>query len=676
MSVTSWYGNKNAAVKIAADLTGFVYYVDGKVALCEAAFSDYQNNHYCYDKNGSLLLAIDALGIGYAQASVRKDADLPQFSITFTVNGGLITNNNKVTDEWSWAHPAAKGHPVDTVRTRLNEHWVFVYKNRNSMFLEFECEGIKYTSDISIKQRRKEPSYLATAKRDATGRLLLPSKAKTLKQRTEDFNKKMLVKQNLVHPKSENLSDMVSGIVLGLENKFGDVNTRMMTSPSPGKTWKGDALTNTISELPKIALSGMETGKVTGLGTSIYSSLDAAATRSGQPLPGHLVNATTGGWKNDTEVRSSLLAINPVLKRTNVLKCNSGRYSSMLVVDPAKVTAHNPTGMVATEGLPLELITWNVLKGELEEQSKLSGSSQLLTVGIIGRVGEVRYSACLRMAALTNLKLAQEKEASETQRFRMVRIEVGENSDVLKELSVKYLPTFVMWSQGRMMYKGQAGGAKVAAGPVYRPKVMLIENHPRFQLAIEKHLKKLNCDSFLCITASAALDALQNLMLGNSKDAFDLVLVSGDMLESSSAELSVLRGKLAGAMEQKRTVVAAMVTTVGEQGLQNLKSYEWDGNYCSADVAKLPGAGRLIQHLSQKPVKAVAIAALLEQCSYKGDDIYVQLGVTPEAFLTKMVAVREQALKGAPSKEKDAFGKLHLSVQDVKYAGTNLVNRH
>lgn len=672
MSVTSWYGNKNCAVKIAADLTGFVYYVDGKVALCEAAFSDYQNNHYCYDKNGSLLLAIDALGIGYAQSSVRKDADLPQFSITFTANGGLITNNSKVTDEWSWSHPTAKGQPVHTLRTRLNEHWIFVYENRNNMFLEFECEGIKYTADISIKQRRKEPSYLASAKRDASGKLVLPSTAKTLKQRTEDFNKQMLVKQNLVHPKSENLGEMVSGIVRGLENKFGDVSTRMMTSPSPGKTWKGDALTNTIRELPKIALSGMETGKVTGLGDSIYSSLDAATTRLGQPLPEHLVNAT-GVWKNDTEVRASLLAINPVLKRTNVLKCNSGRYSSMLVVDPAKVTAQNPTGMVVTEGLPLELVSWNTLKGELQEQSKLSGSSQLLTVGIIGRVGEVRYSACLRMAALTNSRLSQETEAGEPQRFRMVRIEVGENSDVLKELSVKYLPTFVMWSQGRMMYMGQAGGAKVASGPVYRPKVMLIENHPKFQLATEKHLKKLNCDSFLCISASAALDALQNLLLGNSKDAFDLVLVSADMLECSSAELSVLKGKLAGCMEQKRTVVAAMVSTVGEQGLQNLKSYEWDGNYCSADVAKLPGAGRLIQHLCQKPVKAVAISALLEQRSYKGDDIYVQLGVTPEAFLAKMTAVREQALKGAPSKDKDAFRNLHLSVQDVQYAGASLV---
>jgi len=327
--------------------------------------------------------------------------------------------------------------------------------------------------------------------------------------------------------------------------------------------------------------------------------------------------------------------------------------------------------MVTTEGLPLQLVGWASLKAELEEQAKLSSSSQLLTVGIIGRIGEVRYSACLRMAALTNQKLADGIGQGDSQRFRMVRIEVGENSDVLKDLSVKYLPTFVMWSAGRVVYRGQAGGMKVPSGPLYRPKVLLIENKPKFQLAIEKCLKKLNCDSFLCMTASAALDALQHLTLGDNKGAFDLVLVSADLMETTSAELSVLRGKLAGAIEQRRTVMAAMVSTVGEQGQHNLKSYAWDANYCSSDVGRLPGARGLMQLLCQKPVKVAAITALLEQCDYKGEDIYVQLGVTPDAFLTKIVAVREQAVRGGPGKGRD--DTLHLSIQDVQYRGCSLV---
>ena len=665
MAVSSRYGNQQEAVKIAKDLTGFVYYPDSRVALCETASSDYQNNHFCYDKNGQLLAAVDSLGIGFVQTSNRKDADIPPFFITFTASGGLITTDNKISSEWAWAH--VKGQPTTTIRKRLNEHIIFVYENRATMFLEFECDGIKYTADLGVKQRRKDPSYLTTAKRSAMGHLVLPNKAKSLKERTEDFNKSMLVKHNLVHPKSENLSGMVSGIVSKLENTFGGVNERMMTSPSPGKTWKGDAFNTTITELPKISLSGAETGKVTGLGSSIYSSLDATATKAAQAIPGHLVYKG-GGWKTDTDVRASLQEINPVLKRTNVLKCNSGRYSDMLVVEQSRVTHKNPTGMVVPEGVALDLLRWKDLKVSLEEQSSASIGGGLLTVALIGRVGEPRYAACMRMAELANLRLQADDEKGGTPKFRLLRIEVGENSDVLHELKIKYLPTFVMWSGGKVVYQGQAGGMKVSSGPVYRPKVLLIESQPKLQLSIEKHLKKANCDSYLCLTSSHALEALQRIMSAN--DAFDVVLVSADVLESQASELSILRGKLTAAIESKRTVVAAMVSTVGEHGRHNLRAFSWDENTCSKDVADLNGAARLCTALIQKPVKGTAISSLLNMCSYRGDDLYVQLGVTPEAFVTKMNNVREEAAKGTNAA---GLGKLHLSIQDVRYAGTQLV---
>ncbi len=669
MAAASWYANKQEAVKIAKDLTGFIYYPSGKVALCEAPFSAYQNNHFLYDKNGQLLFAIDANGIGYVQTSTRKDADIPEFSMTFTVGGGLVTEARKITQEWSWAHP--KGQPTSSIRRRLNEHCVFVYESRDSMSLEFDCDGIKYTADLGVKQRRKEPSYLTDAKRGPTGRLVLPSKAKTLKQRTDDFNKQMLAKHNLVHPKSENLSDMVSGIVCKLEQTFDGVNERMHTSPSPGKTWRGDALGTTISELPKISLSGAETGKVTGLGASIYSAMDAAATRASQITPAHLVNKT-GGWKTDTDVRASLEEINPVLRRTNVLKCNSGRYSNMLVVEPSRVTAHNPTGMVVTEGLALPLVRWADLQASWADQR--AQNAHVLTVALVGRVGEPRYAECLRLAEQANLRLQANAEAGGVPKFRLIRIEVGENSAILADLSIRYLPTFVMWSAGRVVYQGQAGGKKVSAGPTYRPKVLLIESAPKFQLATEKHLKKADCDSFLCVSASAALERLQRVMSAN--DAFDLVLVSDDLLETQASELSILRGKLTAVIESRRTVVAAMVSVTGDIGAHNLKAFTWDANACSADVSQLNGAGRLCTALLQKPVKGSAIAALLSQCTYRGQDDYVQFGVTPDALLAKIGEVREAAAKlgaGAGAGAGDAGRPLHLSVQDVKYKGSSLL---
>jgi hypothetical protein len=250
---------------------------------------------------------------------------------------------------------------------------------------------------------------------------------------------------------------------------------------------------------------------------------------------------------------------------------------------------------------------------------------------------------------------------------------VGENSAVLADLSIRYLPTFVMWSGGRVVYQGQAGGKKVSLGPAYRPKVLLIESSPKFQLATEKHLKKADCDSFLCVSSSAALDRLQRVMSAN--DAFDLVLVSDDLLESQASELSILRGKLTAAVESRRTVVAAMVSVTGDNGAHNLKAFAWDANSCSADVAKLSGAGRLCTALLQKPVKGAAIAALLGQCSYHGEDDYVQFGVTPDALLAKINEVREAAAKGAGAGTGAGAGAgaLHLSLQDVKYKGAGLL---
>jgi hypothetical protein len=664
------HSNGKPAVKILADQTGFCYYADGTIALCAAISSDYQNNHYAYDRNGQLLLAIDALGVGYVQSSKRPAADVHMFNCTFNTSGAVISIDDIITKEWKWAN--IKGHPASEIKERLNENIVFQYEDREHMYLHFECDGAKFTADLSVKQRRKEPSYLATATRDSFGRLVVSKKSKTLKQRTEDFNKSMAFKNNLVHPKSENLSDMVSGIVSGLERQFNGIDQNMMTNPSPGKTWKSDALDTTITELPKICPAGTETGKFNGLGKNIYSETDAATTKMSQTLPKHLLTAT-GTWKNDTDVRASLQTINPVLKRTNVLKCNSGRYSDMLVVDPTKITFQNPTGMVVTEGLPVPLVRWAQFKAEMEEGGRVSNPSQLLTVAIIGRLGEARYSLCMRMVEQANLLLSKEDDSG-SPKFRLVQIEVGENSRIIQDLNLRYLPTFAMWNGGRLAYLGQAGGQKVGLGPSFRPKVLLIENAYKFQLATEKLLKKASCDSFLCLTASAAIDAVQKVMTASGTDnCFDLVLVAQDIIETQASELSILRGKIAGDVESGKTVVAAMYDVLGgERGMQNLKGFSWDRKGLSEDVGNIPGGTRLFNRVAQKPMKAVAIETLLGMRSYMRDDLYVQLGVTPESLLGTMNTVRENVIRG-DRKDPSVFKDLHLSIQDAKFKGSRIV---
>ena len=415
--------------------------------------------------------------------------------------------NNRVCKEWQWAY--AKGHPreEEAIIIHANENLKFTYKSRSEMSCDFENEGIKYTVNCGVKQKRKEPDYLSTARRSVAGKVIPKSldTVKSLKQRTEDFNKEMLAKHNLVHPKSSNLSDMVSPIVAKLECTFDDMDKRMMTSPSPGSTWKGEAFDITVKELPKIPLAGTETGTYTGFGEQIYTSdspQEMMKTRM-KNQPEYLVTAK-GKWKSDTDVHESLIHMNPVLKRSGILKCNSGRYSRLAVIDPKNITAANPTGMVVPVGDPLDTIAWRDLKAQ-----NAHGGGAELTVCVVGRVGQPQYMAMLRMADHVNMLM---KDIPELAGVRLVRVDAGEDTSIIRELNLRYLPTFVAFRKSACVYSGQFGGQKLQAfQESARPQVLIIEASPKHQMAMEKTLRKLNCDTFLCLSAGQAVDRLRQV---------------------------------------------------------------------------------------------------------------------------------------------------------------------
>lgn len=87
-----------------------------------------------------------------------------------------------------------------------------------------------------------------------------------------------------LHPKSENLSEMVKDIVAQLEANFGDVSERMTTSPGIGSLWKSEALAKTLDEIPRIPICNQETGITPGFGKHLYvpsESIDLSKTVSG-----------------------------------------------------------------------------------------------------------------------------------------------------------------------------------------------------------------------------------------------------------------------------------------------------------------------------------------------------------------------------------------------------------
>lgn len=154
-----------------------------------------------------------------------------------------------------------------------------------------------------------------------TGRKTRQREHITLLQRTELFNEQMRAQRVKLHPKSKDLSEKVRDIVKTLEVNFDGLAERIKSSPSPGTTWKQNALQMTLSEIPKIPLCGFETGDYQGFGNMIYERPEAIQRK----LSPKLVKPD-GTWRSFSDMNEQLRRINTPLTRSRVLKANSGRY--------------------------------------------------------------------------------------------------------------------------------------------------------------------------------------------------------------------------------------------------------------------------------------------------------------------------------------------------------------
>jgi hypothetical protein len=116
-----------------------------------------------------------------------------------------------------------------------------------------------------------------------------------------------------------------------------------------------------------------------------------------------------GKWKGSVEIRAALEGANPPIKRTFVLHSASGRYSSMIVVNPKAVTPQNPTGMVKTLGLPLPTLKWSTLKEMFSSAPAATIPGSPLVVALVMRDGDPSCVIAKGVAEYVNLLYAQEK---------------------------------------------------------------------------------------------------------------------------------------------------------------------------------------------------------------------------------------------------------------------------
>ena len=675
----SFYSNGQNALSINEnDGTGFIYYPSGRVAIAISSASSYQNSFYVFDDNsnhgshqGSVLLAIDEKAIGYVSRSQINGSDGNKSSLVLRKERGIYTNDDGIIEyDWKWEGKGmSKGNPPKSeLIITLNEYIIFKMLDRSNMSLEFRCESINKTIDTGIKVKRND-NYLTKAKRKPGGGLEPQIDRVTLKQRTLHFNNEMKSLRNKLNPKSANLSDMVQHIVKNLEDKFDGIKQEMTCTPGMGTEWKNEAVNMTLNEIPRIPLSGNETGPTVGFGDTLEyepnGMIDLSAT-----LPKNLTN--NGKWLGDVEIRSALKEANPPMARTQVLKSASGRYSNMLVVDPKAVTLHNPTGMITAQGEPLKEVSWGEYKTSLEEMSRSGSRNGPLQIVVIGRRGDPAANAAEYISGLANIDITTNEKYNG--KVELLKVEVGKDTTVLRDLCINTLPTFVMFHCGKMMYGGPMGGRKVkVGGPPARAQVLIIEPNFKNQLRMEKTLRKAGCDTFLTINIQEALERVQHFQLTSKPgmgSVFDLVLVSPLI---SGTDLDLLNRKLSGTIKSKRTVIAALIDVLGEQGHSNVHNANWSKNFTTTDV-NVTGNNALSEICSigiQNPVKAASIRALQAMQVVPPED--VTFGLTPESMIMKIDKMLDKIKNGATGSVNEAIGT-RLSVQDVHCQGVDLTS--
>lgn len=373
------------------------------------------------------------------------------------------------------------------------------------------------------------------------------------------------------------------------------------------------------------------------------------------------------------EVRSTLREMNPPLPRSYILRANSGRYSDMLVVDSKNISADNPTGMITPQGLPVPWIRWKNFQQEVFDVKEVSRGP--LLVALIFRQGDAQAVGSEYALEIFHKNLQQSNSLSTLKsRLRLYKINVGDDSSILQDLDIRQLPTFVVYYQGGLVYAGAMGGKKMKTSSTgSKPQILIIEPNVKLQIGCEKTLRKFGCDTYLCLSVAEAIERVQqfrNLLGDGPSMVFDVVLISNDV---ASSDLSVLSQRLSEFIKKKRTVIAGLVSVLGENGKRNLSGIKWN-NFAFTGKSSLvhPVLSDISQILIQNPIKPSGIQQALDLRENFSDDSY--LGLTPEFLEVKLNKIIDQVDNQVDSlslRRQSSVG-IRLSAEDITLQGKNM----
>lgn len=410
--------------------------------------------------------------------------------------------------------------------------------------------------------------------------------------------------------------------------------------------------------------------------------------------------------KSELEIRQTIMEMNPPLRRSGMLRAASGRYSSMLVVDKSRVTAQNPTGMVVTQGLPLEHVRcWTEFQREIRTNSGAGGVKVIVV--LLLRTGDPQCVAYQRVVEVAHRTVHEQYAGAASSSgpcpYRMVQVDISDegHSKIMNELGIKSLPLLLMYraingASAQLSYAGLLGGRKVKAkAEAKRPQVLLIEPNASDQIAMEKTLRLMGCDTFLCLSVSEALQRIRTMCppsvpapgagVHSPSLIFDLVLVAADFsadMETVGAshqqtnDVVALSKRLDEFVKAKRTVISLMVPIaprVANGSPRGQRTVPWTnpGGYYEGNVSSYVAScySSLTNTMLQKPIKPMGVDHVLQQrVAGESDEM---LGLTEASLLAKMQKVADDA-SGMISGNAAKIG-IRLSAEDIKIQGRQLV---
>ena len=294
-----------------------------------------QKRFYVYDddKAKTMLCSINERAVGFALNNNTESKDRKS-RLVLTEKGGVYADRDQsIQAEWKWDRKAQNSGsiPPSGINMSLNKNLSLSFTDRQTIMITYDVDGIVKHFDCGMKLLRND-SYLDSARHTGLGKLevSLPD-YRTLSRRQTDFATSMRHLRNKNNPKSENLSDMVNGIVKGLEGHFDTYIEDKKGKPCLKiRDAKKSAFDMTCSELPKIKKNDTDKKISGGYSEALYLSEKEAATYkfSAKDTARKILLKPNGAWKSDLEIRLALCTEeHPPLPKPDHIKRSNGHYS-------------------------------------------------------------------------------------------------------------------------------------------------------------------------------------------------------------------------------------------------------------------------------------------------------------------------------------------------------------